>query len=267
MRLRRRSLPLFWPLEIRFDIAELQKDFLKLGLNEYERYNDLNAGSEFYSNALAYRKYLRKWFMNDSEVIQSESNGEGLSGSQYRQLALTKFDTSKKSDQFSTGLEPLRATSGKQLMQRVDPRSALYVPEADERNYTVRTEVAVDSFGKLLDSFQAKVTRSRFAVLMPGFRTATHIDSDTNYTVRIHIPIITNPDAVFGIYRGKQLTELHLPADGRAWFVNAGYPHYVENRGTEPRVHIIVALDGQEDLATEEFRRANGVWGEGTGEP
>ncbi len=251
---------------MRFDIAELQRDFLKLGLDEYERYNDLNAGSEFYSNALAYRKYLRKWFMNDKEVIQSESQGDELSGSQYRQLALTRFDQSKKSSQFSSELEPLKATSGKQLMQRVDPKSEFYVPEADERNYTVRTEVAVDSFARLLDSFKAKVTRSRFAVLMPGFRTATHIDSDTDYTVRIHIPIVTNPDSVFGVYRGKQLTELHLPADGRAWFVNAGYPHYVENRGTEPRVHIIVALDGQEDLATEEFRRENGIWGESTGD-
>lgn len=261
MRLRRRKLPLFCPLEIRFDIEELQRDFFRMGLDNYDLYNDLNAGSEFYSQALEYRRYLRKWFLSDEEKSRIQDEQQGLQGVQYRQLALTKFDDRMRTDNFSPTLEPLTTVSGTSLMKRVDPNSSLYVPEADERNYTVRTNYATGAFATLLDSFKAKVTRSRFAVIMPGFRTATHIDSDTDYTVRIHIPIITNTGAVFGIYKNQNLTEVHLPADGRAWFANAGFPHYVENRGTEPRVHIIVALDGQEDLGSEEYRQKFGIWG------
>lgn len=260
-KLRRRDLPLFCKLDHKFDIDLLVREFHTLGLDQYDKYNDLNAGTSFYSNALTYRGYLRKWFMSDNEIEVSELNGMGLSGQQYRQLALTEFNEDLRSKEPLDRKLALYTESPKMLMKRVDPVSEHYVPEADERNYTKRTELAQGAFGGVLDAFRAKVARSRFAVLMPGFRTATHIDSDTDYTVRIHIPLISSHESVFGVVKNGLTTELHLPADGSAWFVNAGFPHYVENRGTTPRVHIIIALDGQEDLPAMEEMKVRGIWG------
>lgn len=259
-RLKRKQLPLFYKLPIQFDIKSLIKDFNDLSLFNYSQYNDLNHGSAFYQKALSYRSYLRKWFLTDSEYDQGLKKDGHLSGTQYRQLALTEYDGPESNFNEEEIKNILHTQSKRDLIKRVDRNDPLYIPEADERNYTKRTPLAVKSFAKVLDSFQAKVTRSRFAVLMPGFRTATHIDSDTDYTIRIHIPLITNPQATFGILKKGTLKQIHLPADGSAWFVNAGYPHFVENLSSEPRVHIIIALDGQEDLGSEEDLKRFGIW-------
>lgn len=260
-RLKRRELPLFCKLEHRFDMPALLAQFRALGLDDFTKYNDLNGGSDFYEKALSYRRYLREWFLTPEEKITTRGNVEGLSGEQYRQIALTAFDPRQKRPPIEDKELILHAESKKTLMKRVDPTSPLYVPEADERNYTQRTDLAVGAFAQLLDSFRGRVTRSRFAVLMPGFRTATHIDADTDYTIRIHIPLVTNPDCHFGIIKNNVDHRRHLPADGSAWFVNAGFPHYVENLGCEPRVHIIVALDGQQDLPSKDLLEREGEWG------
>lgn len=257
---KRSELPLFYKLPISFNIDHLLRDYYKLSLNDFSRYNDLNHGSSFYKIALSYRNYLRKWFMTETEYANGQQNNGQLAGQEYRQLALTEYEGPRTNFEDIRIQKILNSKSKKDLLLRVDPESPNYIPETDERNYTKRTEIATDSFAHLLDSFQAKVTRSRFAVLMPGFRTATHIDSDTDYTIRIHIPLITNTDATFGIIKKGQLKQIHLPADGSAWFVNAGYPHFVENLGNQPRVHIIIALDGQQDLGRQEEIAQNGIW-------
>lgn len=259
-KMKRHELPLFYKLPIKFNIETLLLDFDKLSLNDYSKYNDLNHGSSFYQLALSYRTYLRRWFMTDNEYASGTNNDGQLVGNEYRQIALTEYEGPQTNFDLEETKKILTSRSKKDLLNRVNPNSSHYIPEADERNYTKRTALATHSFANVLDTFKAKVTRSRFAVLMPGFKTATHIDSDTDYTIRIHIPLITNPKATFGIIKKGKLQQVHLPADGSAWFVNAGYPHFVENLGTEPRVHIIIALDGQEDLGSNEDLKKNGLW-------
>jgi hypothetical protein len=42
-----------------------------------------------------------------------------------------------------------------------------------------------------------------------------------------------------------------MPADGSIYFFNSGMVHWVSNNGTEPRLHLIVDTNGQEDLDLE----------------
>ena len=256
---KRRELPLFCRLDYRFDIQRILDEFHKNQFDNFAKYNDLNPGSELYENALVYREYLHKWFLRDDEISKSLNNNTGFCGESYKQLALTDFDKEKFGRTDVDSLKRLKNDRKMRIVKRASSEDSNYIPEADERNYTKRNHNVAGVFEEILDTFKAPVARVRFAVLMPGFRTATHIDSDTDYTIRIHIPIVTNLSAVFGIQKAGVTKELHLPADGGVWFVNAGFPHYVFNGGTSPRVHLILALSGQDDLPHDRLREV-GIW-------
>jgi hypothetical protein len=245
---KRHQLPLFARLPMKFDIERIVKEFHEMQLDHFQKYTDLNPGGHIYEHALFYRQYLHKWFLSEGEAKRAIDRGESFYGEQYRQLGLTEYDSESYG---RTDYERLKSEmdSGRlEIMKRVDKNSPNYIPEADERNFTRRTKYATGVFAEILDAFKGKVTRTRFAVAQPGFRTDTHIDANTDYTIRIHIPIITNVNSIFGIHGKKRSMEIHLPADGGVWFTNTGYPHYIHNRGTDPRVHLILAIAGQEDL-------------------
>ena len=76
-----------------------------------------------------------------------------------------------------------------------------------------------------------------------------HMDYNTSYSVRYHIPIQTNPWSYIGIQRKNELPEVkHLPADGGVWFINQGWKHSAWNLGQTDRIHLIVSVMGQDDL-------------------
>ena len=68
----------------------------------------------------------------------------------------------------------------------------------------------------------------------------THVDSDTYW--KIHVPIYTNPDAVF-VYEDQ---EYHLPATGAMYLINTEVPHGTDNRGSEDRVHLLFKIPREE---------------------
>ena len=70
------------------------------------------------------------------------------------------------------------------------------------------------------------------AIHTPGTRLPEHQDGIDKF--RFHIPILTNPDAMF-IINGQ---EINLPADGWCYLVNTTYLHSTDNRGNSDRIHI-----------------------------
>ena len=56
---------------------------------------------------------------------------------------------------------------------------------------------------------------------------------------RYHLPIITNPHALFMFYEGETSTTLHLPADGYVWWTDTTREHTVINAGEE-RTHMVM---------------------------
>ena len=53
--------------------------------------------------------------------------------------------------------------------------------------------------------------------------------------VRLHIPVITNPDLEF-ILAGNRV----VMQEGECWYLNVNQPHSVNNRGTTDRIHLVV---------------------------
>jgi len=237
MRLDRKELPYFKKLDYKFDMKKLLEAFEPF--RDVSLYDDLNASNpdsaygDFY-NSESKLKHLKKFAKTDEDVIN---------GSQYyRQLSLTEFN----------GDHPPRAIESdnayKTYRKSTKPEDPEYDPVMDERHYTKRKAICTGYWNDVLDTFTAPVTRTRFAYMAPGHSIKPHIDYNTTYSIRIHIPIITNPDAAMYVkFKGKT-HRMHMPADGGAYFLNTGLVHWAENNGTDGRIHLVISLDGQDDL-------------------
>ncbi len=78
--------------------------------------------------------------------------------------------------------------------------------------------------------------KAMFARLEAGHEIDQHVDGAGSnlLTHKIHVPVVTNPDALFYV-NGEPF---HLEV-GQAYEVNNVAPHAVVNRGTEDRIHFI----------------------------
>lgn len=82
-----------------------------------------------------------------------------------------------------------------------------------------------------------EILRARLNLIKPSGGIPPHTDPYWYETgqVRLHIPIVTNPDFVF-IIDGESF---HFPVGG-CWYVNTFLEHSVENNGTTDRVHLVI---------------------------
>jgi len=87
--------------------------------------------------------------------------------------------------------------------------------------------------------------RSRLMGLGRGQSVPEHIDIEYYWRthVRVHIPIITNPEVAFSC--GGET--VHMAA-GECWVVDTFENHKVHNRGAEQRIHLVLDTVGGERL-------------------
>jgi hypothetical protein len=85
--------------------------------------------------------------------------------------------------------------------------------------------------------------RSRLMALAPGSDVPAHVDIHYYWRThfRVHIPVITNPGVIFTC--GE--TEVHMKG-GECWIPNTFRRHFVQNRGTERRIHLVMDTVGGE---------------------
>jgi hypothetical protein len=91
-------------------------------------------------------------------------------------------------------------------------------------------------FKEIMDWFECEKEAVRLLRLGPGSEIKEHVDNDTSYEdgfFRIHIPIITNEEVFF--YVDKKRVPMKM---GECWYANFQLPHSVENKSTEPRIHL-----------------------------
>ena len=84
--------------------------------------------------------------------------------------------------------------------------------------------------------------------MAPGHSIKPHIDYNTTYSIRVHIPIITNDQSFMCVKNKDGIQKMHMPADGSVYFLNTGMTHWAENNGDNGRIHLVISLNGQEDL-------------------
>jgi Aspartyl/Asparaginyl beta-hydroxylase len=95
----------------------------------------------------------------------------------------------------------------------------------------------IDVLAELKQKFL--VSRARWLVMKPGNKLAWHTDgSPTLYSVRLHIPLITNIDCFFETKKGKY----HMEADGSCYLVAVNKLHTAYNNGADNRIHIVMNI-------------------------
>ncbi len=94
---------------------------------------------------------------------------------------------------------------------------------------------------QIMASLGEVLTRSRLMKLDTGCEVGTHVDFNYHwYTrVRVHVPVITNPDVRF--YCGEE--SMHMKP-GECWVFDNWRRHNVINSGTEDRIHLVIDLAG-----------------------
>lgn len=91
-------------------------------------------------------------------------------------------------------------------------------------------------FKEIMDWFQCEKEAVRLLRLGPESEIKEHVDNDTSYEdgfFRIHIPIITNDEVFF--YVDKKRVPMKM---GECWYANFQLLHSVENKSSEPRIHL-----------------------------
>ena len=223
----RKQLPAFLKLSYAFDMDKILKEFKKF--ENIDLYDDLNASNpdssygDFY-NSSSKLDHLKKF---------AEDNEDVTKGSQfYRQLSLTEFDGDKSERKLE------QDSNIKTYRKSTNPDDPSYDPVMDERRYTRRKDICTGYWNEILDTFKSPVTRTRFAYMAPGHSIKPHIDYNTTYSIRVHIPIITNEQSIMCV-KNK---------DGIQKILDIGMTHWAENNGSEGRIHLVISLNGQEDL-------------------
>lgn len=94
-------------------------------------------------------------------------------------------------------------------------------------------------------AIDAPISRSRLMRLAPGAKVGIHLDARYHWfrRIRIHIPIITNPDVRF-ICKGESV---HMKA-GESWTFNSAKPHGGGNDGAAYRTHLVIDTKGSASL-------------------
>ena len=91
-------------------------------------------------------------------------------------------------------------------------------------------------FKEIMDWFECEKEAVRLLRLGPDSEIKEHVDNDTSYEdgfFRIHIPIVTNSEVYF--YVDKELVPMKM---GECWYANFQLPHSVQNKSSEPRIHL-----------------------------
>ena len=107
-------------------------------------------------------------------IVQDEQGKYEVNGSPYKQIALTKDNPAEEN----------------RVYEKKIPKSRL-----DERHYNlIKDWVKGTYLEEVIKSFKGEGTRARIAMMDPGAYVAEHIDYNTDYSIRFHIPNTTNRD-------------------------------------------------------------------------
>lgn len=91
---------------------------------------------------------------------------------------------------------------------------------------------------EILDFFPMEKTAVRLMKLDAGAVIKPHRDQDLNFEegeVRLHIPVITNPQLRFYLEQERLVME-----EGSCWYLNLAREHEVINDGPTARIHLVI---------------------------
>lgn len=109
-------------------------------------------------------------------------------------------------------------------------------------SYVHPTEICVGYLNDVIQTIKNagfEPMRARLSLLKPHGQSTLHRDAeDSEYAVRLHVPILTSEKCLFKCEEGSA----HLRANGRAYLLRVNRMHQVVNEGDHDRIHLIMSV-------------------------
>jgi len=108
-------------------------------------------------------------------------------------------------------------------------------------------KIFLEELKPLFDALPGKKHRIRLLRLEPGGKILKHCDkpcpTDPNNIWRYHIPLLTNPHVEIHSWN-LRAEEIVIPMKvGEVWRIDNRKPHAVFNKGTTPRIHLVMDIE------------------------
>ena len=100
-----------------------------------------------------------------------------------------------------------------------------------------------------LGRFECPLRAVRLLRLAPGAVIREHRDDDLRFEAgeaRLHVPLATDPAVEFYVDGARVAME-----PGECWYLDLSRPHRVSNRGSSPRIHLVVDCQVNDWLAAQ----------------
>lgn len=118
----------------------------------------------------------------------------------------------------------------------------------EEHLYNIPTPDYTGSYiESVVTQCQSPASRIRITKLDAGKNIPFHVDYDVNYAVRCIVPIYGDSQVINLFKRDNKIESYNLK-NGRAYFLNIGYPHAVANMSKKPRIALMFSLNGTKDI-------------------
>ncbi len=227
MRQRREELPLFKKLPYTFDTEKILQDFELLEDTTVDGksvfFDDLTIKGGYGDIVGSKAPTLERAF----SIGQYTEYIAGMTKGHYKQVGVTEFNKDSVDIDYA---------------KKIGSRP-------DERHYNkLKPQLSGTYLESVLNTFIAEKSRCRIAIMHPGGSIKPHIDYNTDYAVRYHIPLKTNSECGFKNTDKQGNSEECFMDIGECWFLNQGFKHSAWNNGDTERWHLIVSCLTQEDL-------------------
>lgn len=124
-------------------------------------------------------------------------------------------------------------------LRSTDPASHSIRPVPGAENYEETTLAdRCPHIRAVLEALKTDLRSVRVLKLSAGSVIREHSDDGLGWDegeVRLHVPIITNPQVEFYIEDRRIIMN-----EGECWYLDLGKPHRVQNRGTTDRLHLVI---------------------------
>lgn len=146
---------------------------------------------------------------------------------------ISHFVTSNYKGQWS--IIPLRANRG-----AVHPVKMIYSDPTSDDYVDTPFLASCPYLAEVLGHFKTRLYSARLMRLGQASRIKEHRDLDLDEesgTVRIHVPVTTNPEVRFLLNGTRVVME-----EGTCWYLRLSDPHAVANDGPD-RIHLVVDME------------------------
>jgi hypothetical protein len=214
-----------------YDHRRLLDEVNRLNLLDRNLWHQINFGDDqdhlFEVVATKHSRYYSQWF--------------GFKNGTYRDLFLNKIDyqllNTASEENFDTARSRARVvTDGAKLRSQ---RNAEFIFMTELKSQFAGTYIE-EVYKDIGSRFPGGSGRIKIGWMAGNTEVGEHIDGDSALILKVHIPLVTDPEVKFYVKYQGEVYEHHMPADGKATLLNVGIPHRVINSSSIDRYHLIV---------------------------